>query len=641
MELKWIQNQNLFPFINMELLDDILSFASGTKIITLKFSKAYNLEYIGELAERWHERNIVKDNQDLIALVLAVTNCSSGTFLYDQQKLFIKSICKYLKTNWNSIAAAAILRYGRNELETVPELAQIRDMFGQFTDNSECQSERVLLISLLSDFYAFQPANEEIRKNLLNLIDCLQLNITDSHMEYPLLLLLSKVFSDLKPTAKEFKTKGMSRLLQVIGSLRTKEISLDNSLPVSQALGVNRDEIPVYNYYLAYENTPDVHSITKPGFERIKENFISCHFSSEKDLPEHVIQIVDEMIRKYERLYNTKERHPLSFLLRRFTDKEKNPFPNRNNLKLLVEKAKKILLFHLNESYIYLLQEGVVEGKQREEIIEGLLTKHRLTKEQFDFLEQQRVFQISATPYYTVMCLEHGYISLDQIDELEKRGMLGYVIEHLKEREDYIELLDLLERVPDSYHQFLVNETTFDRLKSKMVDGLKRRLYPIYLSALYTYKASEYPVRVFDMLKNTEFITLFFLSNADIEEIERNLYNSKLLSESQRRTIREKYMSPEELHDLRLQDLCKELNGGSLYALSGFAGKHWSKMLESDTLRETFVEKLITLEPKDKYDVGRLLFIFYQLRGKNVFTPEQIERIDSSAILKTQKFNFA
>jgi len=646
MELKWIKNHNLFPFINGVLLQEVLDFAAQKRVTMLKFSKQYNLEYIGELAERWHERDIVQSKQDLIALILAIQHCTSGTFLYDQRKLFIKSICDHLKANWSATAASVILSYGRDELETVPELLEIQDMFGQFSDSFDCESERILLISILSNYYAIQKPNHALKNYILRLIDEMRLSLSNIHNEYPLLLILSEVYPKLgKPTAKEFKSKGMSKFLQVITSLRTKELVQDNYYPASQVLGVNHDDIPVLNYYLAYENVPSDHSITGPGFSRIKENFISCHFLSDKDVPPQVVKIVDDMVESHERedkkQYSHSLNHPLRFILSRIKEKQ---FPNRDNLKLLIEKLKQMFLYDLDESHIFLIEEEIVEGKQREEIIERLLTRCRLKKEHFDFLEKQRVLfgvDINVTSSYSVMCLEYGYISMYQIEELEKRGMLNFIIQHLMKTEAYEDFVDLLERVPYGYHQFLAEETTFNQLKSKMDDGLKKRLYPIYLNALYNYKASKYPERVFDMLKNAEFIYLFALSEHDIQEIERRLSISKLLSESQIKSIQQKYMTPEELEELKIQDLCKELQGSSRYGLSSFAGKHWGKMLENNTLRETFVEKLLTIETKSEYDVGGFLLMFYQLRAENVLDQEQIERIESAALQKAKKIKIA
>ncbi|RRJ54745.1 hypothetical protein EHV15_34695 [Paenibacillus oralis] len=633
----------LFPSINFSLMQEIIAFSEQKNVAVLKFSKMYNLEYIGELAERWQDRGIIKDNRDLLALILAIMQSSSGTFLYDQKKLFIKSVCEYLKNHWHAPSAAAILNYGRRDLESVPELSHILDVLVTSSETFDSESERVLLISLLSDFHAAQATNHELRNYILKQIDEMQLSLTNIHVEYPLLLLLSGVYRDLnKPTSKEFKTKGMSRLLQVISSLRTKEITRDNNYPASQVLGVKRNDITVINFYLAYENTPRNHSITNPGFERIKDNFLDVHFTSELDVPEQVIRILDNMILEFEK--DKSEGHPLRFLLRRLTHQETKIFPNRNNLKLLVEKAKDILFLHLNESYVSLLQEEVVEGKLRLEIIERLLESYKMTKEQFDYLEHLREMlgiNFEVTKTYTEMCLEHGYIFLDQIDDLEERGMTRFIIEILKEKESFAELLDFLERVKAIYHRFLAEEVVFNRLKSKMSDDLKKRLYVIYLNALYTYNASKYPERVFDMLKNVEFINLFELSDADIDGIERKLYNSKLLSEYQLKMIREKYMTPEELEELRIKELCKELKSCSRYSLSTFAGKHWSKMMENESLRTAFIESLISLETKDNFDVGRMLFVFYKLRSKNVFNPDEIARIEVAALEKTQKIKIA
>jgi hypothetical protein len=624
-------------------MNEVIEFARETKVVALKFAKKYNLQYVGELAERWHERNIVQTREDLLGLIMGMSLCDPGKFLYDQKKRFIKSVCEYLKTNWSPTAAAAILNFGRREIDEMTELAATLDMLIQSDIEVSDQSERILLISLLSETYASRTPIEGLRNYTLKVIDGLQLSWTNIHVEYPLLLLLSDVYTDLqKPTAKEFKTKGMSRMLQVISALRTKEVSQGQNYHLF--LGADRDIIPTLNFYLAYQNTPRNHSITGPGFDRIKENFINCHFMSDQDVPKEVVAIIDGMIQNYENSSTSSnpENHPLQFLLNRLSYNGKSQFPNKNNLKLLVAKANAILMPNVNESYISLLQEDVVEDSQRSKIIEELLTGHySLTKEQFDYLEDQRSkagLTIKVNSTYTEKCLKYGYISLENVDDLEERGMVAFVIEILKRQESYAELVSLLERVKEiPYHKFLTEDYAFNKLKSKMDDTTKKRLYPLYLNALMTFRASKYAEVIFEMVRSNEFVELFGTSTAEVDDIERQLYINNLLPESTAKSIREKYMTAEELEAVRTQELCEELKRCTRYGLHDFARKHWRKISEREALRQAFVEKMITVETKDKYDVGGVLLLFYQLRARNVFTQEEIERIEVAALEKAEK----
>lgn len=639
-----IINEKLFPFINVNLMKEVREFGRESRVAVLKFAKHYNLQYVGELAERWHERNIVKNHADLLGLILGISDCWIGTFLYDQKKRFIQSVCEYLKTNWSPTAAAAILHFGRNDIIGMPELANTLETLIRSDVEFSDRAERILVISLLSEIYAVRPT-DRLRGFILKVIDGLQFCWTNIHEEYPLLLLLSEVYVDLqKPSAKEFKTKGMSRMLQVIHALRTKEVSQEQDYHLY--LGTERDVIPTLNFYLAYLNTPYTHSITGPGFVRIKERFIENHFMSERDVPNEVVEILDKMIRDHELSKDTgnPDPHPLQFLLNRLIDYEK-PFPNRKNLKLLVSKAHSILMSNLNKSYIQLLQEDVVEESQRAEIISRLLTgPYNLSKEQFEYLEDLRTkldLTITVNSTYVENGLKYGCISLENVNDLEARGMLNHVIDILKRQGSFAELVSLLERVKViPYHKFLTEGQTFNDLKTKMDDDLKKRLYPMYLNALMIFRASEYAMSVFKMLQTNELAELFGLSADELNDIERQLYVNNLLPANIAKSIRGKYMSPEELETVLIQELCQELQATSRFSLSDFAGRHWRKISEYEPLRKAFIEKLITAGTKDRFDMGGILMIYYQLRARDVFTQEEIKFIDEQMMDKVKRFNF-
>ncbi|WP_346835987.1 hypothetical protein [Paenibacillus polymyxa] len=639
MELKWICNQELFPCINVSLMEDILGLANESKMSTLRFSKEYNLQYIGELAERWNERNIVNSNQDIIALILGISFCSSGTFLYDQKKLFISSICDYLKMSWNGLAASAILSFGYRDLNPNPELELIRERLIQSGSTYEYEAERILQISLLSRVYELQP-HLELRKYILSLIDGLCLDIKDPFLEYPLLLLLSDVYHQLeKPTSKEFKTKGRGRLLQAIAALRNKEVIQNQHY--NEILKVNDQNISILNFYMAFQNTPDVHSITGPGFDRIKENFFLLQFTSENDLPLYLIELIDEMS------FGSKseKEKPLDFLLRKFNSIGLTGFPNRNNLKLLISKCDTILLKHCSNSYIELLREELFIEERRNTIIKVLLESHALNKEEFNYLQElsdKFEIGITSTFNYTAMCLEYEHITLHDVEMLIQNDMINIVITILKNNDQHEKLINLLEKVPSEYHKFLLEGSQFTLLKTNMIDEYKLRLYPLYINALFAYKPSKFPLILFEILQTSEFKDLFQLSTKKIDEIEQKLFTSNLLPSEIQNKIRTKYMTPDELEQEYILELCEEVNLSSWYKYSSYAEKNWDRITKNLELRQVFFTRFIDLanEIADEYNLGRILVLLYQFRSNKAFTPEQIMSLEDTLTEKTKQLLF-
>jgi hypothetical protein len=73
--------------------------------------------------------------------------------------------------------------------------------------------------------------------------------------------------------------------------------------------------------------------------------------------------------------------------------------------------------------------------------------------------------------------------------------------------------------------------------------------------------------------------------------------------------IRER--TAEELEESRIRELCEEIKVKvcSRYGLSDFSSKHWMKIAERDDLREAFIDQMLSIETKDKLDVGGFLLV--------------------------------
>jgi hypothetical protein len=97
------KNPSLFPFINAEFALEIPEIKTN-KAIKLKFAKFYQLEYVGEIAERWDERNMVKGKADFIGMTLGLAKSFSSDFLYDQKEIFINKATSWLEQNFDLIS---------------------------------------------------------------------------------------------------------------------------------------------------------------------------------------------------------------------------------------------------------------------------------------------------------------------------------------------------------------------------------------------------------------------------------------------------------------------------------------------------------------------------------------------------------
>ncbi|KAF6628159.1 hypothetical protein H6F38_20345 [Paenibacillus sp. EKM208P] len=220
---------------------------------------------------------------------------------------------------------------------------------------------------------------------------------------------------------------------------------------------------------------------------------------------------------------------------------------------------------------------------------------------------------------------------------LIQKDMIKIVITILKNKDRHEELLDLLEMVPSEYHKFLLEDSQFTLLKKNMIDEYKLRLYPLYINALFAYKSSKFPLILFEILQTSEFKDLFQLSTKKVDEIEQKLFTSNLLPSEIQNKIRTKYMSPDELEQEYINELCEKVNLSSWHGYSSYAEKNWGRITKNLELRQVFFTRFIAHanEIADRYDLGRILILLYQFRSNKAFTPEQIMSLEDTLTEKT------
>jgi hypothetical protein len=639
MKQSWFtQSPNVFPFINMSLLEDIEKISNNHKATILKFSIQYQLQYIGEIAERWNQRDLVKEPKDLTTLALGFSFCYSGQFLYDQKETFVKNAVRYLKEKWDPTTAVTVLFFASCQriMEDVAELEKLTNMLFERSWNKEDERERAYVIALMSKIYAYEQNNnhfnaEKWKAFICNQIDALNVKFADPHEDYPVMLLLSEVYTDLdKPSAKEFKTRGMVRYLQSFHTLRAKEVDSYKANGISAVIGVNPRDIYVYNYILAIEHHDGVvQSITAPGSERITQNYLRTQFLSEQPLPQGFIQRLK------------KNKYSYKFLL-----DDLNNFKNVENLREFVSYAKDILLEDVKASHIALLKFGVVDEDTSKQIVRRLLEEplknnylssksyNLIPKDDFVYLEglkERFGLEFTPTQDYVTVCLDYGLLSIDDIDTLREKGVIKEAINYLYSKKTLPETLDFLEKVPVAYHEILLQKCGYFR--QKLEGDTKKRFYELYLEALFYLEPNIYPKCLVELFRDKEFVELFSFTNEEIEKIEKTLIEQGFLTKSDAEELYRKYTPKEVLEKERIEKLRNELlSTSSMYSFRSTVRRNLIDIQKHSSLQKAVYERMVTLTPKDEYDLKEFLVLFFKLKAKGLLSEEEASRIEEKGL---------
>ena len=123
------KNPYLFPFINVSLAEDLTELPSS-KVMKLKFSKLYQLEYVGEVAERWMEREgLVKNTADFLGLTIGLSNAFTNDFLYNQKDNFIQKASEYLAKEFDITAALLVLYFAYEQSIDIDKSDTLKSIF--------------------------------------------------------------------------------------------------------------------------------------------------------------------------------------------------------------------------------------------------------------------------------------------------------------------------------------------------------------------------------------------------------------------------------------------------------------------------------------------------------------------------------
>lgn len=638
-----LKNEELFNFFDVEEARRILAFSADDQQAVFHYSRNYQLEYLGEMAERWEERKVIKTKKDVTTLIVGMIVSHSGQLRREQAIAFAENMSNYLlkDDNWNLTSAIALIRFCYDKGvpdNQVPILDKLkRKAFLEDKTEIKDNNEIIFILGCLSRFSRELP-EEEISFALKHLKN-LDFSLNDVDKEYPLVLLLSSVYVALdKPKVsvfKNFKTKKLKNILTTIFNLRNRELNDNQLAKAAELLGISDKDIILLNYILGIQYKDyKFNKITGPGEDRIEENYLKLNISSE--------EVFAEVFKE-----------KLEWKHRRYILKHLDKVVNFENMKYIFENFEKSEVENnINSTYVEVIKNkevGFVSKEFKRSIIKTILESSNSKKEDFLFLEHQRQLldiKIDPSRTYVQQSFDCGLISLNNVEEIESKGLTKEVEEFLWRKSNYKNYLDFLIKIDEKYYERMAERYYFQDLKSlvknfeeKEKDFYLKNLFEIRLKAIFRFKPELYTQTVYSLLQNEDFIKFFEYSSEEIEKIEKLLFEKDLLEAREKEEVRKRYTPKEELEKERIEKLKENLENRchDRYDIESWGRKNAIDMKNHSSLRLTFINKILQMSLRRESDLENILFLFYKLKVQEVFEQEQVEQLEEHICKKIKE----
>lgn len=616
----WITDQELFPTtMNQELLQEIINLKVGGNEQKARFAMKYNLSYLGEIAERWRERDMVKNERDLRSLIIGLTLAGRESYLYDQEKAFVSGIRDYLATQWDSISAAALLNFSWAKFSDSLEADDILDRLKAADTSAIPPHEKVLLICLLSDIMRYNLDHEGLLAYIIQQIEQLELNLEDAHAKYPFVVMLSNAYVQLgKPSTKLFKNKTKAKWIRTLYFMSTKELPSDSD--AHTLLEINKEELYSYNYLLSKNQGIGKSTFTGPGLERVLKRYLETVLWSETTITNQI----------FERLKGIDYRNFDPFF--EFLDHKYQPrFTNTTNLRYFLDLTEQRLLQQCNPSYVILLKRNVLPTEMENEIIQKILCFHgygvtkELSDEDFIYVENlrnERGLDMNPNKLYTNKLIHYGFITTDDITVLEQRHMVGNCIQILKDNNNISELIILLGKMKNDHLKILLSEFNIDNILTLVEHPPFQKLLYYYLQALYHFNPKRYASTIYDLLKSDHFRVTFGLTDEQCHQLEVDLIDSTLLSASEQNMLKRKHMSDQERCEADWDNLCVKINNCHFYSMESLLVNNINSFRSAQRVRNAYLRRLKEFEVA-KHQLPTIVMNYQILRTINLEETEE------------------
>lgn len=654
MNILWFKN---FNEVDKNFAKRLLDLSARDSVEVVNFKQEYNLSYIGEVAERFISRNLIKNVEQLVSLILVLSriNVEEQHFQVNQKQIFINNVFEWIKEKDNELSI-------KNKVTLYSSLLY----FMYYTYNSD-EMENLIFKKLKEelslsglDNYWFEFILIAINKycNKERLVTILKkLNPDLTSLTFKKILLIMQIIFPyhLRNNREDFLSrtnlkvadikdnKQILKILKALKKISNSEIKEYDAKNLSETLNLSEIEIFILNIKVC-DN-----SLSTPAEKRVKNCLFKNYICSNEKVDEEVLEIMwdsDCGLDYYEKrsMFN------------------KN-YDNIINLDVFKDLITRINVSDINYSTIIkILKDNakfdLIEiNMKRDLIIKSLEfydSKNTIqTKEDFDFLlnlKEKYEIELDADTYITNL-IKYKYIDISNIDYVIKNNYSNLVINYL-EYNNKLEMLIYTILCPFE----CLNKNLFDiESNIKYLDDLEENLFkPLALKYKFTedtnlldieykqllinkflYKSLEY-IALYDCksyAKNLYYIVtnkynLYLeLPEEEILKIKKVYFDNKLVDKEEMEILNKLFLTEEEVFKIKIDDLIKELNDETFfminyynrYKFKNFTKSNLEYLNSSEDLRNEYIRLLkenINSQISNNWET--ITIVYFILKNSNI-----------------------
>lgn len=593
-----------------------------------QYFKKFNFAYIGELAERFLDCNLIDNSKKMLSLInlLSSSNYRRDLFQQNQKYAFINNVYKWIDRNNVS-----------NEEIKIIKIHLTKYFFTNFTvdDTEAILKFKTLLDDLNSDsfkidFYdsynvhaiinnnvtpLYLKFRSEIDRIILKGLDYSKIDLSVYSLKDLLTLIESlnchpafNILSSLEIKASCFKNhKENFHLLRSLKQISFTELDLKKVEKIEKIINRNACEVFYLNYKLSESN------VSYNGSKRILDLLLKTFFSYTGDVNDEILNFVaNEMNiynlscsfeKNYDKISNQKI---LEFFYKKISFKNltclfaKKLLLDKTNLELIPKD--KVSSFALS-----VLSRFTFDDKESFDNIYKLINIEELKQDELNDVFYNNLFKFKVLDILDIQSLNEKNIlskAIDYISDFEGNiakhiYIANFPDEIIKNNNITLKinnLLDLLDKDFDYKHVCLLfNLTTKNYLsKEEYKDIIYRETINTMLKLTSIISPYKLPDLLFNFINDNKTVKYLDFSDEEIFELKKELYNSNLLSNENCILLKPLFLSKEEILKEKEEEFLyilhnkEEFKNLDFYghSLTTFFSKNINLLIESNLLQK-------------------------------------------------------
>ena len=638
--LSTILKHSYFNNLNKDLLKDLLLIADEDPNTVLKFQQTYSLQYSGEIAERFIERDFIKNKEDLLSLIIGMSESDGSNFLYDQKKIFARNVKTFEKNNdyENQFAIDLALFYFLVKQEVFDSEDNLcKQLISKLEEDSKALEKGEYWFELLLCVYicngfsqnSFYPNLKNLLINILN-VSILDLDSMDIELLVTILncLFLKKELNIVDSfSLKVSDVKNNKAALKKLRQLRRicfSEIQEDNLKVIESDTSLSKSKIFALCYFCNEFYVGDT------ARQRITQNFVKYSMLDSDDMTNCVGNEICELIIR--NTYHTE---------RVYTNYIDN-ITNVNTFKLLLKYEQKLT----KESQYSLLKNSTlskfIDIEMKKTWITKMLrsrgTQPHIVKYAYDFSKELGIsldHNDSNNEEYLYNLFAIKEIDIYNFDLIKEKKLGNKVLKYLQYRRhellcylymffvkddlNYLDsnlgndsLEDVLEIVDKFYQKhkdediikiatdFKIEYVTIGNLKNI----IKKNVLTTYFNYLCNKDTKKYIEYLYTLVNDQDLCMLLGISDIEVLEIKREIYDKKLLKNDIIIELKPLFVSKEDLEKEKIEHLINLLRTKSFrLSTNGYSYNSYQSLISLFKSNIELFEKdeVVTNELLQKY----------------------------------------